>query len=148
MPTNMFDDCKLATTIDVFFQKIRSVLEDNFDVNTNFNCSFDEKPGFVMILDVSSGELSFRERRFNDKNEFNSKRVVAIHYFLQLAAWMIYNTLIDQRENLSLVLDNFYNYTFGPLVNSIVFNFDPQKNYTSELPRTYRDFMSIVVDKS
>lgn len=143
-PTNIFDDCRLTIPISEYFRKIRNVLEDNFNINTFFGCSFDEKPNFTMILDINTGELLFRERNGNEKNMITSKRVVAIHYFLQIAVWMIYNSLIDQREKLTIVLDNFYDYMFGPIMTSIVFYMNNKKEYVSELPSVYLDCVSIL----
>ena len=143
---NMFDDCRLATSTNVYFKKIRIALEDNFNLNTYFGCTFDEKPNSTMLLDINTGELVFRERNKSDKNSFNSKRVIAVHYFLQIATWMIYNTLIDQRQSLSCVLDNFYDYMFGPIMTSLVFYMNPQKKYTSELPSVYLECLPIATE--
>lgn len=143
---NMFDHCRLATSTSGYFKKIRTTLEDNFNVNTYFGCTFDEKPNSTMILNINTGELVFRERDKADKNTINSKQVVVVHYFLQVAIWMIYNTLIDQRQSLSCVLDNFYDYMFGPIMTSIVFSMNPKINYTSELPSVYLECVPIVTE--
>jgi hypothetical protein len=143
---NMFDHCQLATSTSGYFKKIRNTLEDSFNVNTYFGCTFDEKPNSTMTLDINTGELVFRERTTSDHNTINSKRVVVVHYFLQIAIWMIYNTLIDQRQSLSCVLDNFYDYMFGPIMTSIVFHMNPKINYTSELPSVYLECVPIVTE--
>lgn len=143
-PVNMFDDCRLAISTNAYFNKIRCVLEDNFNINTHFACSFEQKTNFIMVLDVKSGEISFRERTTEDKNTFNSKRVVVVHYFLQIAVWMIYNSLAEQPKALSRIFDNFYDFMFGPIMTSIEFYMDPKKEYVSELPSIYLDFIPIV----
>lgn len=144
MEHNMFDDCQLATSISTYLKKIHVMLEDNFDIKTMFACAFDEKPNSIMILDIPTGELIFRERTEHDKNRFNSHQVIAVHYFIQIAVWMIYNTLIDQQKILSVVFDNFYDYMFGPIMTSIVFYMDSKKKYTSELPSIYLKFLPLV----
>lgn len=144
MDVNIFDDCRLATTPLVYFNKIRCVLEDNFNINTNFNCSFEEKHNYIMVLDITTGELTFQERVAGDINIFTSKKVIAVHYFLQIATWMIYNTLIDQRKNLISVFNNFYDYMFGPIMTSIIFYMNPTSNYISDLPSLYIDNMFIL----
>jgi hypothetical protein len=143
---NMFDHCQLATTIKTYFKKIHNILEDNFNVTSYFGCAFDEKQNSTMVLNINTGELLFRERTVHDRNIINSKQAVVVHYFLQIAVWMIYNTLNDQRRALSCVLDNFYDYMFGPIMTSVVFFMDPKNNYVSELPSVYLDCVPIVTE--
>lgn len=142
---NMFDDCILAVNINKYMKEIQLVLDDNFNLNVYFRDYFKEKKNTTMIIDRVSNERLFRERHPTDTNIFTASRIVTVHYFLQIAVWIIYNSFPDQPETVSEIFNNFYDYMFGPILTSIVFKYDKEKEYFSEIPSTYLQMQPLLV---
>lgn len=144
----MFDDCRLHVTIDEFIKKIHMVLEENFNPNIYFGNYLEHKKNMIMILDRDSGKVLFRERCISDRNKLKLTRMEIVHYFLQIAVWVIYNSLIDQPNVLNDIFNNFYDYMFGPILSSIIFSVQPLRRYVSEVPSIYLELMPILTTSS
>lgn len=146
--TNMFDDCELGIDVDLYIKKIRQVICDNFNINICFANPIKEYKNNTIILDRKTGDLFMKQRHVYDKNSLNTDRMVCVHYIIQVAVWIIYNSLHDQPKILSMVFDNFYDYMFGPILTSIIFNYNKNKVYMSEIPSVYLNMVPIATNLS
>lgn len=144
MAVNFLDDCFLCIPLNEYYEKIYRVLDDNFSLNLNCITPLEEKKECTMFLDLNTGDMKFELRNQSHVNYISEHRVVLVQYVLQVAAWLVFNSMVGQRKFLGIVFGSFYEYMFGPILTSIIFVEKSNTLYYSDIPYLYIQMLPVL----